>query len=50
MTNPPFMPEKGQPPFHLRPWTADELEQAKRMREAHERLCPQPPVSEPKVP
>lgn len=38
LTNPPFMPQKGQPPFHLRPWTPDELAQAKRMRESYERL------------
>ena len=48
MTNPPFMPEKDKPPFHLRPWTADELEQANRMLEAHRALHPQQPVVEPK--
>jgi hypothetical protein len=42
------MPEKGQPPFHLRPWTPGELAQAQRMLESHERLCPQTPVLEPK--
>lgn len=33
-TNPialPFTRRKGAPPFHLRPWTPQELEQARRM-------------------
>jgi hypothetical protein len=47
LTNPPFMPQKGVPPFHLRPWTLDELAQAKRLRESYEQLFPQPPVTEP---
>jgi hypothetical protein len=41
MTTPPaipFMPSKDLPPFHLRPWTPSELEQARRMLRAQERL------------
>jgi hypothetical protein len=34
----PFMPQKGLPPFHLRPWTPAELEQAQRMVRKAERL------------
>ena len=48
LTNPPFMPQKGVPPFHLRPWTPAELEQAKRMLEGHQALHPQPLIEEPK--
>lgn len=39
LTNPPFSYEKGSPPFHLRPWTQEELEQAKRMKEKAEALA-----------
>jgi hypothetical protein len=39
LTNPPFTREKGAPPFHLRPWTAPELEQALRMKQAAEALA-----------
>ena len=41
MTTPPaipFMPNKDLPPFHLRPWTPSELEQARRMLQAQEQL------------
>jgi hypothetical protein len=31
LTDPPFMPQKGQPAFHLRDTTPAELEQFQRM-------------------
>ncbi len=39
LTNPPFTYEKGALAFHLRPWTAEELEQALRMKRAAEALA-----------
>jgi hypothetical protein len=37
LTDPPFMPVKGEPPFHLRPWTDEEMEQYLRMRKSYEK-------------
>jgi hypothetical protein len=37
LTDPPFMPQKDQPAFHLRPWTPDELAQCRRLIDAAER-------------
>ncbi len=41
LTDPPFMPQKDLPPFHLRPWTPEELRQFERMREAYAKAHPQ---------
>lgn len=38
MTNPPFMREKGKPPYHLRESTPAELEQHRRMVDKQEAL------------
>jgi hypothetical protein len=42
MTNPPFMPEKGQPPYHLRPSTPEELATHRRLVEKQEALRREP--------
>jgi hypothetical protein len=44
MTNPPFMPEKGQPPYHLRPSTPEELATHRRLVEKQEALRREPKV------
>lgn len=38
ITDPPFMPQKGESAFHLRPWTPEELAQCQRMLAAADRL------------
>lgn len=38
ITNPPFMPQKGQPAYHLRDSTPEELEQHRRMVAKMEQL------------
>ena len=38
ITNPPFMPQKGQPAYHLRDSTPEELEQHRRMVNKMEQL------------
>jgi uncharacterized protein YchJ len=44
MTNPPFMPTPGKPPFHLRELNIGELEQLQRMRDKAYALIPHPLV------
>lgn len=36
-TNPPFTRRPGDPPLHLRPWTAQEREQHRRLIAKQER-------------
>lgn len=38
LTNPPFMPEKGKPAYHLRESTPEELELHRRLVEKMEKL------------
>lgn len=37
-TNPPFMPQKGRPAYHLRELTPEEVAQHRRMVEKMEQL------------
>ena len=47
LTNPPFMPQKGQPAYHLRESTVEELEQHRRMIAATEAMRPEKNCSNP---
>jgi hypothetical protein len=42
LTNPPFLPEKDQPAYHLRDSTPEELEQHRRMVSKMEQLRNRP--------
>jgi hypothetical protein len=39
LTNPPFTRDPKRPPLHLREWTAEELDQHRRMVEKQEQAC-----------